>query len=153
MINFSKYFVSLAGIGFSPLAPGTLGSITAIIIWYIFISFLNISYFYIFFTIICFTSFYLTNLYLNETKKDDPSEVVIDELIGQSIPLLFLFEFNLFEVLIAFSAFRFFDIYKVYPINKAEEIQGSMGVILDDIIAGIYALVIVMSYKITFILI
>ena len=56
--------------------------------------------------------------------------------------------FNIFEVLLAFCAFRFFDIYKIYPVNKAEDMEGSKGVILDDIVAGIYSLVILMALKI-----
>ena len=87
-------------------------------------------------------------IYLNNECKDDPSEVIIDEFIGQSIPLLFLINFNLYEVLLAFCAFRFFDITKIYPINKAEKLSGAKGVILDDIIAGIYSLIIIMFYKI-----
>ena len=68
--------------------------------------------------------------------------------MGQSIPLLFIVNFNIYEVLIAFVTFRFFDIYKIYPINKIEDLKGSYGVILDDIVAGIYSLIILMLYKI-----
>ena len=60
--------------------------------------------------------------------------------------------FNIYEVLIAFVTFRFFDIYKIYPINKIEDLKGSYGVILDDIVAGIYSLVILMLYKILILL-
>ena len=56
--------------------------------------------------------------------------------------------FNIYEVLIAFVTFRLFDIYKIYPINKMEDLKGSYGVILDDIVAGIYSLIILMLYKI-----
>ena len=48
--------------------------------------------------------------------------------------------------------FRFFDIYKIYPINKMEDLKGSYGVILDDIVAGIYSLIILMLYKILMLL-
>ena len=86
--------------------------------------------------------------YLNIEKKEDPSEVIIDEFIGQSLPLLFLLEFNIYEVLLAFSTFRIFDIFKIYPVNIAENIKGSIGVILDDLIAGVYSLIIVLVYRI-----
>ncbi len=131
-----------------PIAPGTFGSIFAIIIWYIFINFISIFYFIILFVIILSVSFYITGIYLDKYKKKDPSEVIIDEFLGQSIPLLFIFNINTFEVLVTFVSFRFFDIYKIYPINRAEEIDGSYGVILDDIIAGIYALIVLMIYRI-----
>ena len=145
---FSKYFVTLFGIGYAPIAPGTLGSIFAILIWYISIKFINIYLFYLILIISLSVSFKLINIYLISEVKDDPSEVIIDEYIGQSIPLLFLIDFNLFEVLLAFCAFRFFDITKIYPINRAENLSGAKGVIIDDIIAGIYSLIIIMIYKI-----
>ena len=94
------------------------------------------------------SSFRVVQIYLNEEKKEDPSEVIIDEFLGQSLPLMFLLKYNIYEVLLAFCAFRFFDIYKIYPINKAERLKGSIGVIVDDIVAGIYSLIIVMVYKI-----
>tara|TARA_A100000164_G_scaffold357784_1_gene368791 strand:+ start:402 stop:860 length:459 start_codon:yes stop_codon:yes gene_type:complete len=145
---FSKYFSTLFGIGNIPIAPGTFGSIFAIVIWYIFINFLSIFYFFILFVLILSISFYITGIYLEKFKKKDPSEVIIDEFLGQSIPLLFVFNLDVFEVLVAFVSFRFFDICKIYPINRAEEIDGSYGVILDDVIAGIYALIVLMIYKI-----
>ena len=93
-------------------------------------------------------SFYLINIYLKNTAKDDPPEVIVDEFIGQSIPLLFIFNLSFIELIIAFSAFRVFDIFKIYPVNKAEQLKGSIGVIIDDIVAGIYALIILLLYKI-----
>ena len=87
-------------------------------------------------------------IYLRNVNKDDPSEVVVDEFIGQSLPLIFLLQFNVYEVLLAFSSFRLFDIFKIYPVNKVENIKGANGVIMDDVVAGIYSLIIIMVYKI-----
>ena len=152
MKNFTKYFATLFGIGFIPLAPGTFGSLFAIFIWYVFIDLFSIFYFIALFFFILSVSFYLTDIYLDNYKKKDPSEVIVDEFLGQSIPLLFIVNFNIYEVLIAFVTFRFFDIYKIYPINKIEDLKGSYGVILDDIVAGIYSLIILMLYKILILL-
>ena len=143
-----KYFVTLFGIGFISTAPGTLGSIFTIFVWYSSITLLNIYFFYLVFILVFIIAFKSVGIYLNNESKDDPSEVVIDEFIGQSIPLLFLIDYNLYEVLLAFCAFRFFDITKIYPINRAEKISGARGVIFDDVIAGIYSLIIIMLYKI-----
>ena len=152
MKNFTKYFVTLFGIGFIPFAPGTFGSLFAILIWYVFIDLFSIFYFIALFLFVLSVSFYLTDIYLDNYKKKDPSEVIVDEFLGQSIPLLFIVNFNIYEVLIAFVTFRFFDIYKIYPINKIEDLKGSYGVILDDIVAGIYSLIILMLYKILILL-
>ena len=152
MKNFTKYFATLFGIGFIPLAPGTFGSLFSILIWYVFIDLFSIFYFIALFLFVLFVSFYLTDIYLDNYNKKDPSEVIVDEFLGQSIPLLFIVNFNIYEVLIAFVTFRFFDIYKIYPINKMEDLKGSYGVILDDIVAGIYSLIILMLYKILILL-
>ena len=152
MKNFSKYFATLFGIGFISLAPGTFGSLFTILIWYVFIDLFSIFYFIVLFLIVLSVSFYFTDIYLDNYKKKDPSEVIVDEFLGQSIPLLFIVNFNIYEVLIAFVTFRFFDIYKIYPINKMEDLKGSYGVILDDIVAGIYSLIILMLYKILILL-
>ena len=152
MKNFTKYFATLFGIGFIPLAPGTFGSLFAILIWYVFIDLFSIFYFIALFLLVLSVSFYFTDIYLDNYRKKDPSEVIVDEFLGQSIPLLFIVNFNIYEVLIAFVTFRFFDIYKIYPINKMEDLKGSYGVILDDIVAGIYSLIILMLYKILILL-
>ncbi len=148
MKTISKYIVTLAGVGFIPYAPGTFGSLIAILFWYLSKMYLSDLFYYISLAIILLISFRLTQIYLIQIKKDDPSEVIIDEFIGQSIPLLFIYEINIYEILLAFAAFRFFDIFKIYPINIAEKLEGSRGVIFDDIIAGIYALVLIYIYKI-----
>ena len=148
MNRIAKYFVTIFGIGFISIAPGTIGSVFAILIWYFSITLLNIYYFYFILIIVFSCSFKLVKVYLNLEKKEDPSEVIIDEFIGQSLPLIFITQYNIYELLLAFCAFRFFDIFKIYPVNKAENIKGAAGVIMDDIVAGIYAIAIIMAYKI-----
>ena len=143
-----KAFVSVFGIGYFRIAPGTFGSLFAILVWYISIVYLNIYFFYMIIIIVFICSFKAINIYLRNVNKDDPSEVVVDEFIGQSLPLIFLLQFNVYEVLLAFSSFRLFDIFKIYPINKVENIKGAYGVIMDDVVAGVYSLIIIMIYKI-----
>ena len=144
----SNLYVTMLGIGYFPIAQGTLGSIFTILIWFICLNYLSLVYFYLLLILVLISSFYLINIYLKNTAKDDPPEVIVDEFIGQSIPLLFIFNLSCIELLIAFSAFRVFDIFKIYPVNKAEQLKGSIGVIIDDIVAGIYALIILLLYKI-----
>ena len=100
MKNFTKYFTTLFGIGFISIAPGTFGSLFAIFIWYVFIDLFSNFYFIILFLFVLSISFYITDIYLDNYKKKDPSEVIVDEFLGQSIPLLFIVDFNLYEVLI-----------------------------------------------------
>ena len=94
-------------------------------------------------------SIYTINLHLADHSSDDPSEIVIDEFIGQSLPLMFLSQNSeLFEILFTFICFRIFDIYKIYPVNLGEKMNGALGVIADDVIAGIYAIIFLMIYRI-----
>ena len=147
MNSITKLFVTFFYIGKIPLAPGTLGSVIAVFIWY------NVKSFdYIILTISFATyvilSYIFINLYLDNSNDDDPSEVICDEVIGQLIPLFMISSINdHYLILVAFVSFRIFDIYKIYPANKAEELAGAHGVIMDDVVAGIYALFVVFIFK------
>ena len=92
---------------------------------------------------ILFISFISLNV---EFENEDPSFVVIDEFVGMWISLL-LFD-GIIMILISFLLFRFFDITKFLGINKIEKLNGSLGIMLDDIVAGTYTLIIVFFIKI-----
>ena len=73
--------------------------------------------------------------------------MIIDEVVGQSIPLVAIqSSLDISIVIVAFLSFRFFDILKIYPINYVESLPGTFGVMLDDILAGFYALIITILY-------
>ena len=149
MKRLSKIFNTLFGIGFSPYAPGTVSSASTIIFWFFFIQFFSIYSFAILILLVIILSIYTINLHLAEHSSDDPSEIVIDEFIGQSLPLMFLSQNSeLFEILFTFICFRIFDIYKIYPVNLGEKMKGAVGVIADDVIAGIYTIIFLMIYRI-----
>ena len=147
-MNFiAKIFVTCFYVGKFPIASGTLGSGLAIIIWY-HLSYLGNTALAFFFIIYLIFSYIFTHLYLKNSKDDDPSEVISDEVIGQLIPLFIIDSVSdHYLILIAFISFRIFDIYKLYPANKAEELHGAHGIIMDDVIAGIYALIVVFIFK------
>ena len=147
MFSLAKIFTTFFYLGYSPVAPGTIGSIAAIILWWFFLN-INFIYFLTFFLLYVFSAYIFTQIHLNKEEKDDPSEIICDELIGQFIPLFIISSTNdIYLILIAFVSFRIFDIYKLYPANYAETMPGANGVILDDVIAGIYALIIVFIFK------
>ena len=101
MINFNKKLFTLFGVGFLPI-PGTMGSLITIIIYYLFYNYLNNFFFLLFIVIIFFYSFYFLNKTINQSfSSSDPKEIVIDEFIGQSIPLL-LCENNFFLIILSF---------------------------------------------------
>ena len=130
--------------GFFPKAPGTFGSfvslfIIAIIIYYF--GFIGLS-------LLIIISFILAMFSVTETlkyTKHDPSFIVIDELIGQAVTFMFVSNFlknnnSLIIYLFGFVFFRLFDVLKTFPVCYADKkIRNAFGVILDDILAGIYA--------------
>jgi phosphatidylglycerophosphatase A len=133
----------LFGIGFLPL-PGTIASLITIIIYYLFYNYLNTIFFIFFIILVLFYSFYFLNKTLNQSfSSSDPKEIVVDELIGQSIPLL-ICENNFFLIMLSFLLFRLFDISKPWPASYFDlKIKNATGVIMDDIIAGIYTFLII----------
>ncbi len=135
-----KTIATFFGTGYSPFAPGTVGALLAAAILILF------DYFQIvldnpplFFALILITiliGIYSTNQLLLSWGKD-PSKVVIDEAVGMWISM-FLIPFNYLNLLLAFGLFRIFDIFKPLGIKKLEELNGGIGVMADDVLAGIY---------------
>ena len=96
--------------------------------------------------VLLYSLFFLQKI-LSNFSKDDPKEIVIDEFIGQLIPLM-ICDGNLLLILLSFISFRFFDILKIYPANIFDKkIKGAIGIIGDDIIAGIYSFIIIYVIK------
>ena len=147
MLFISNLFVTFFFIGRFPFASGTLGSLVGVVLWYYLIS-INFLLLVAFFILYFVLSFIFTNIYLKSSNSADPSEVICDEIIGQLIPLSIIsIADDTYLILIAFISFRIFDIFKFFPANKAEELHGASVVILDDVIAGIYSLIIVFISK------
>ena len=175
--KFLKAMLTMFGIGYSKYAPGTLASFATCIIYFLiyYLSFNNITLFLFYYNpeyvvyfliIITISSINLINnrsfrnKFAKLFKKNDPKEIVIDEFIGQSIPIISywyfnfgvandsfknassFFYFNSFWawIITSFILFRFFDILKPYPINIIDKkMKSGLGIMLDDIIAGIYS--------------
>jgi len=136
------------GSGFFPKAPGTAGAILATVIWMGFaqlFSFHNLliltALWIIIFTFLGVWSSGIMEIHWGT----DPSKVVIDEMVGVWIPLLAVNNDNqyyLYYTLAALLLFRLFDIFKPLGIRKMEKVKGGWGIMLDDILAGIYSLII-----------
>ena len=137
----NRFFLIIAtgfGVGYSPVAPGTLGTLVAIPIYY-FLSDIPSPLYEI--TLI---GFFFLSVWISENaqiffgKKDD-QRIVIDEIIGFLITMLWIPKTTRF-IIIGFILFRFFDILKPIPIRRLEKgLKGGYGVVLDDVAAGVYA--------------
>ena len=131
------------GIGFLPI-PGTIGALFTIGIYYLFNNYLNIIFYIVFIIFVFFYSLFFLNNTLNKSfVSSDPKEIVIDEFIGQSIPLLICGN-DFFLIILSFLLFRLFDITKPWPASYFDlKIKNATGVIMDDIIAGLYTFFII----------
>ena len=144
MNKFSKLIISLFGLGFIPIAPGTFASLFSLIFFYIIYSYLSFVAMIFIFLFIFLLSIKLINLYSYDKNNHDSPEIVIDEFIGIFFIIIFYeyFKFTNDKLMffLIFIIFRFFDIFKVFPANWVDKkIKNSFGVILDDIISGIYS--------------
>ena len=157
---FNYLFVTFFGIGTIRYAPGTITSLITTVLLYTLFHLINFSndVILIFLLLIFLYSFYAVAEYIKESENKDPKEVVIDEVVGQSIPI-YLFEIAhgseknsqeaVFFYIYIFLLFRFFDIKKPFPINIFDKnYKNSFGVIIDDVIAGLYVVLTLIIFMI-----
>ena len=161
MINKINFlFVTLFGIGKVSKIPGSIASIVTTIFLYFLFHILSLSPNIILITVIIifFISLYAVNAFIKDLDNKDPKEVVIDEFIGQSIPIC-LYEIahegtkETNEVLafyfIMFILFRIFDIAKPYPVSYYDKnFKNSFGIIMDDVCAGLYVVAFLVLYMV-----
>ena len=155
-INF--LFVSLFGIGKIKIFPGSFASLATTLFLFFLFHILNVSPNIVLFsiTVIFFIALYAVSIFIKDLPNKDPKEIVIDEFIGQSIPIC------LYEVahdmqketgqvlkfyFIMFVLFRIFDITKPFPVSYYDKnFKNSFGVIMDDVCAGLYVVAILVLY-------
>ena len=149
------------GNGYISKVPGTFTSLSTLIILYIsfeIFQFKNLNYILILYSIIFFYSFYAVMDSETEFENKDPRQIVIDEVLGQAMPLIlivYLSSKNLINIpveiyyLLSFILFRFFDIVKPFPVSYFDkQHKNYFGIIMDDIMAGLYTMLII--YLISF---
>tara|TARA_B100000963_G_C22410067_1_gene572850 strand:+ start:215 stop:667 length:453 start_codon:yes stop_codon:yes gene_type:complete len=128
-------------------ASGTFASIITIFIYYFILFFFSKNIFILLFIIITIYSLFFLKDILKKFDDKDPKEIVIDEFIGQSIPLIVCGD-NVILILISFIIFRVFDIFKIFPANIFDKnMDGTIGIIGDDVVAGLYTLLIIYLIK------
>ncbi len=143
--KISIFFCSGFGVGRFPIIPGTLASLAILpVIWFIKqnystqILICGIVIYYL-------LSYFFLKKILKDSKNKDPSYVVCDEYIGQSIALIFC-EQKLIDYIISFLLFRILDIKKPFPINYFDNQKSISGVLLDDVIAGLIVAILFVIY-------
>ncbi|MBQ2857159.1 MAG: phosphatidylglycerophosphatase A [Bacteroidaceae bacterium] len=135
------------GVGHFPYGPGTMGALLAILIWYPITTMANHTTWFII-TLALILVFTLLGAWSSTVAErywgEDPSRVVIDEVVGQWITLLAVpAAFSWWHVLAAFILFRFFDIIKPLGVRKMENFNSGWGIMADDILAGCYGAILI----------
>ena len=157
---FNSLLVTMFGLGKIKFMPGTFGSLaTTIYLFYLF-HILNISpnIILIGWIIIFIYSFYAVSTHISHRKNKDPREIIIDEFLGQSIPI-YLYEIShgttkesdqaIIYYSLFFILFRYFDIMKPFPVSFFDKnFKNSFGVIMDDICAGLYVVLTLVCFMI-----
>ena len=161
MINqFNSLLVTMFGLGKIKIIPGTFGSLATVLILYFFFQIIKVPSNIILFLLIVifFYSFYAVSTHIENSSNKDPGEIIIDEFIGQSIPI-YLYEIShgttkdgneaIIFYAVCFILFRYFDIMKPFPVSFFDKnFKNSFGVIMDDVVAGIYVVLTLVCFVI-----
>ena len=158
--TLNSLFVTMFGLGKIKYMPGTFGSLVTTIILYYLFHILNLStnFILIGLIIIFIYSFYAVSSHIKNNENKDPGEIIIDEFLGQSIPI-YLYEIShgikknddesIIYYLLFFILFRYFDIMKPFPVSFFDKnFKNSFGVIMDDICAGFYVVLTLVCFMI-----
>ena len=158
--TFNSLLVTMFGLGKIKFMPGTFGSLATVIFLFYLFHALKISPNIILtgWMIIFIYSFYAVSTHTKNSKNKDPGEIIIDEFLGQSIPI-YLYEIShgtikedneaIIYYTLFFILFRYFDIMKPFPVNFFDKnFKNSFGVIMDDICAGLYVVLTLVCFMI-----
>ena len=138
-MKITNFLISGFYVGYIKYAPGTIASFLALLIYYFIPSIFIYQIMILLFLLII--AFYLCFLYSENSPIKDPSYIVIDEIVGMYIAV-FMLPKSILLYIVAFLLFRFFDIYKPCIINKSQNLDFGIGIMVDDILSGIFALII-----------
>ena len=131
-------------VGKSPFAPGTVGSLVALGVWFILKPYIIDPLFLLITGGIFFAGIAVSTVLIEAWNKKDPKEIVIDEWVGMWIAL-YLVPYEIIWGLVSFFFFRLFDIFKPGPVQVMDDMDDSIGVMMDDVVAGILACLVTQS--------
>lgn len=143
-VDYLALAIATCGVGYLPLMPGTFGSLVGVGI------FLLLSRtptgLVVAILAVTFAGIWAGSRTEELAGRKDPGKVVVDEVAGQliaALPLALFKQWSITAVMVSFVLFRFFDIVKPYPANRLQELKGGLGIMCDDLVAGVYAAVLV----------
>ena len=144
-IDFVALAIATCGVRYLPLAPGTFGSLVGVGLFWL-LAHANPLVIVVAILIVTFAGIWAGSRVEQVSGRKDPGKVVVDEVAGQMIalfPLTLFAQWSTGAVILSFILFRFFDIVKPYPANRLQDLEGGMGIMFDDLVAGVYGAVVV----------
>ena len=144
--KFSEIICTVLYIGKSPIAPGTFGSLAALMCWFVIKPSISDPLFLLINGGIFFLGIACSEIIVSTDNLKDPQFIVIDEWVGMWIGL-YLVEHDFLWGLAAFFCFRIFDIFKPGPIGEMDKMEGGIGVMMDDVVAGIITCLLMQSFS------
>jgi phosphatidylglycerophosphatase A len=143
-LDYAALAIATFGVGYLPLMPGTFGSLAGVLIFLLLVQSVLLQLLFI--LVIVVLGVWAASRTERLLGKKDPGKVVVDEVAGQMIaltPLPFLADGPwLVWVIVSFTLFRLFDIFKPYPARRFESLSGGFGIMADDLVAGIYGAIV-----------
>jgi phosphatidylglycerophosphatase A len=138
--SFAVVVATWFGCGYCPVAPGTAGSLAALLIAMALAKYWgwHPAYFGVLAAVVAAPAVWVSGVAAKYFGKKDPGQVVVDEVVGQWATLAGALSLNWKSWLGAFILFRLFDIWKPVPARQAENLPGGIGIVADDVVAGIY---------------
>jgi phosphatidylglycerophosphatase A len=149
MKSLSKIIATFFGAGYCPVAPGTLTSLIVVLLYKYYLHKLSWPLYLLLLFLLLAIGVYTSTKYSAELKKQDPRRIVIDEAFGQLLVLFRIGESwgtGWLPLFVCFLLFRIFDIIKPYPIKKVESLPRGWGIVMDDLVAAVYAGIIIHLY-------
>lgn len=146
LTKISIFFATGFYVGYIKYAPGTFGTLVTFIV-YFFVKDLEIIEFWFFFAVFFLLSLFFIKKASQFFEEIDSGKIVLDEILA-FLPLIFIFDDSIYLFFLSFILFRFFDIFKPYPIYIIDlKLKNSVGVILDDFVASAYTLILILIIK------
>ena len=143
-LKLSEIIGTVFYVGRSPFAPGTMGSLVALLAWFILKPLIIEPLFLLITGGLFFIGIAVSTILIEAWNEKDPKEIVIDEWVGMWISL-YLVPHTIFWGFVAFLFFRLFDILKPGPVQMMDDMDDSIGVMMDDVVAGILACLVTQS--------
>ncbi len=132
-----KFIATGLGVGYVPVAPGTAGSLLGVGYWWLLTRGSPWTYWLVFVALLVF-AVWCAGEAAEALRKPDPSCVVIDEIVVMPLALAGIGT-AWWKIALAFGLFRLFDVWKPPPVRQAQDLSGGLGIVLDDVLAAIYA--------------